>query len=354
GGAQRSRTPWCWCVPVVGVVPPAHRSCERHCEGHHALCGPKHPTQSRHFGLRVGGRATGPAEMPLYGLGKHHPKGRCPRPSFSRRGTCDTLVRKQRVVSPESSRHYRAGVSSTSRPISPDIMSPRSRCCDARRYAAARRFARYYTLRRYSAGSGSRTAVRTPLALVQTLVHTSPDFCCGAADEPTRTLTACASEPFSQRSKEISHVLCQSSRLLHGREMPTLLHLSPMANIGVVLLGNRARRTADLAGESGVPSWYIDGLASGDGPGPMETIVVRPKRRSDGTGEPIEGDVGQQVIARHYRLEVATVVRPDVELLSDPCRKADWRVRQRIGERLGSRALNLNVTGLFLRPPLYL
>src|SRR5688572_30793628 len=91
-----------------------------------------------------------------------------------------------------------------------------------------------------------------------------------------------------------------------------------MPDVGVILLGNGARRTSNLARKGSVSGWHIDGLAGWDGPGPMETVIVGPERGADGAGEPVERNIGQQVVAGHHRLEVAVMVRPGVKLLRDP------------------------------------
>ena len=86
-----------------------------------------------------------------------------------------------------------------------------------------------------------------------------------------------ASECPAERSKEVSYVLCQSSRLLHGGEVSALGHLCPLTDVGVVLFGNGARGTADLARKCGVACRHIDSLASWNGPWPVKAVSMARK-----------------------------------------------------------------------------
>ena len=60
----------------------------------------------------------------------------------------------------------------------------------------------------------------------------------------------------------------------------------------------------------------------------MHARVVRPERGADGAGDPVEHDVGQQLVLGEAALDVAVAVAPGAELLDDPGGQPGRRVGQ--------------------------
>jgi hypothetical protein len=54
----------------------------------------------------------------------------------------------------------------------------------------------------------------------------------------------------------------------------------------------------------------------------MQPIVIGPEGGANRASKPIERYVGEQVVAVDYRLEIACMVGPNMELLRDPGGKA--------------------------------
>src|SRR5437867_3407560 len=78
-------------------------------------------------------------------------------------------------------------------------------------------------------------------------------------------------------------------------------HERPALDV-VDALGPGPRRVQDLAGERGVGCRHLDALVVGEGPGAVAPREVGPERRVDGAGEPVEHDVGQQLVLREAAL----------------------------------------------------
>ncbi len=76
--------------------------------------------------------------------------------------------------------------------------------------------------------------------------------------------------------------------------------------------------------------------------GPLR-LAVEPHRRVDRLRDPVDGEVGEDLVARHRGLEVAVVIGPRVELLDDPTREPGRGIGEAVPERLRVLALDLLV-----------
>ena len=157
----------------------------------------------------------------------------------------------------------------------------------------------------------------------------------------------------AERPEELDDLPRQRLGLLHRREVAAARHLGPAPDVRVHALGHRARRADDLARERGVAHRHAD-AAFADRPRPVHARVVRPERGADRAGEPVQADVGEQVVAREHALHVAAAIGPGAELLDDPRGEPGRRIGEAEGERLRPRALDPLVAGLLLEPVLEL
>ena len=122
--------------------------------------------------------------------------------------------------------------------------------------------------------------------------------------------------------------------------MSATRHHAPAADVRVSARREGARRTQDLGRKLAIARRHVDRCALGDGPRAVHPGVIRPERRADRAGEPIEADIGQQLVLREHRSDVAAAIGPGAELLDDPGGQAGRRVRQAEGEGLRPRALD--------------
>src|SRR5262245_53161148 len=74
-------------------------------------------------------------------------------------------------------------------------------------------------------------------------------------------------------------------------------------------------------------------------------LAVETNRRVDRLGHPVDGKVGEQLIARDGVVRTAVVVGPGVELLDDPARETRRRISEAVAECLRVLALDLLVRG---------
>jgi len=85
----------------------------------------------------------------------------------------------------------------------------------------------------------------------------------------------------------------------------------------------------------------------------MTRVPVGRERRRYRLGDPVDHDVGQDLIAREGSFDVTSAIRPASILFDDPGGKAYWRVVQTKGQCLRSRLLKVFV-GSFIALPLFL
>src|SRR5713226_2876861 len=82
----------------------------------------------------------------------------------------------------------------------------------------------------------------------------------------------------------------------------------------------------------------------------VKTGIIRPERRADRPGKPIERDVGEHAVAADRELDVAIAIRPGAEFLHTPSREAGGRIGEAEGKRLGACALDPLIAALFSGP----
>jgi hypothetical protein len=151
-------------------------------------------------------------------------------------------------------------------------------------------------------------------------------------------------------SEECADFFGQRLGLLHRGEMATARHHGPPPDVGIHARRQRSRRTDDLARERRVAGRHVDRSPIRYRPRPVLAGVIGPERAADRTGEPVEADIRQQLVARERGLDIAVAIGPRAELLDDPRGKPDWRVRQPKGERLRARALDPLIAGFLPEP----
>src|ERR1700730_13049124 len=121
--------------------------------------------------------------------------------------------------------------------------------------------------------------------------------------------------------------------------MAAARHHTPAPDVAMSARRQRAWRTQDLARKVGISRRNVDRSSFGNGPRPVHARVIRPERRADRTGEPVEADIGKQAVAAECGFDVAAAIRPGAKLLDDPGGEAGRRVGQPEGKRLGPRSL---------------
>ena len=80
----------------------------------------------------------------------------------------------------------------------------------------------------------------------------------------------------------------------------------------------------------------------------VHRLVVEAARGVRRLRNPVEHDVGEQLILRKAPLDVAAAIAPGAELFDDPRGEAGGRVVEGVGERLRLRPLNALVAGFLL------
>src|SRR5258706_11856140 len=114
------------------------------------------------------------------------------------------------------------------------------------------------------------------------------------------------------RSEELDDLGGERVRLFERGEVAALLHHRPALDVGIGLRPERARRAQDFLRKLGVADGNIDRI---ERPRPVQARVIRPERGADPAGEPVERDVGEQVIA------VDAAGAPGAGLLRGPTRR---------------------------------
>src|SRR5438270_13041681 len=152
----------------------------------------------------------------------------------------------------------------------------------------------------------------------------------------------------AERAEEFPNLVRQRVGLFHRSEMAALLHDRPAPDIGIGALGETLWRPQDRGREFGIAG--RDGDRSRQRPRPVLPHIIRPKRRADRAGEPVEADIREELILAEHRLDIAAAIRPGAELVDDPRRQPRRRVGQRITERLRPRALDSLITGALAQP----
>src|ERR1700759_5567104 len=105
--------------------------------------------------------------------------------------------------------------------------------------------------------------------------------------------------------------------------MPAPGHLGPAPDVGEYPGRGAARRLEDLARKLRIAGRYRDGLAGRQDRRAVKPRIIRPERRPDRAGKPVERDVGEHAVAGNRALDIAAAIRPRTEFLDDPCRKAN-------------------------------
>ena len=158
--------------------------------------------------------------------------------------------------------------------------------------------------------------------------------------------------PSAQRLGEPPHVVDEDLGLLERGEVTALVVLRPLRQRRQDLLRPPPDRPHRVLGERGHRGRHRQ--RPGPGPGADEVrvevlgLVVQLSARSGGRRQPVEHDVGQQVIAADRVFRRIRRVGPLLELLDDPGELADGRVGKAVGDRLRARALDLQPAGAVL------
>src|SRR5947207_1924918 len=155
---------------------------------------------------------------------------------------------------------------------------------------------------------------------------------------PSTAYMVFISNAAAERAEEFPNLARQRVGLFHRGEMAALLHDGPAPDIAVGALGETLWRSQDLGREFGIAGWHGD--RSRQRPGPVLPRIIRPKRRADRAGEPVETDIREELILAEHRLDIAAAIRRDAEFVGDPLRQPRRRVGQRIRNRLRPRAMD--------------
>src|SRR5215204_4574325 len=143
-----------------------------------------------------------------------------------------------------------------------------------------------------------------------------------------------------ERAEELAHVADEKVRHLHGGEMAAAVELGPVLYL---VLGVHHLPHERLGGEERPPVRRRGGRAPlGRVPG----LVQEVRRGGTGAREPVDRDVGQQLVELDGVLgQLRRRVRPLLEVLDDPGELPHRRVGQGVGDGLRTVGLELEVPG---------
>lgn len=112
------------------------------------------------------------------------------------------------------------------------------------------------------------------------------------SERSTRALTLSTLQRTASKTCLVAAVFCQRCGLLKCRKISALGHYRPLADVGVVFSVNATWWPPNFAREREA-NRHIQGLAGRDRPRPIQTLIIRPARRSDSSGESVERDVSR-------------------------------------------------------------
>src|SRR5262249_1963209 len=111
-----------------------------------------------------------------------------------------------------------------------------------------------------------------------------------------------------------------------------------------------ARRHGRLLGEPGDPARRLNALALLEAQRAAAALIVEARRRTDRLRDPIDRDIGQQVVLREPPLAIAVAIAPGAKLFDAPGGQSHRRVVQAVGQRLRPGPLDLAVAPSGLNP----
>src|SRR6266511_1694524 len=141
-----------------------------------------------------------------------------------------------------------------------------------------------------------------------------------------------------ERTEGLPSVAHEEVRYLHGREVTSAIELRPVHDVVAPLgvstdgIGLREHRHSSRC-RGGL-------LTPGDG---MHVLVVQAGRGCSRTGEPVEHDVGEHLVAVDGVFGDVRGVGPLLEPLHDPGELTDRRVGEPVGKRLRAGGLDLEI-----------
>jgi hypothetical protein len=163
-------------------------------------------------------------------------------------------------------------------------------------------------------------------------------------DLPVRP-NVCLTAELAQGPEGGLELLGEQLGFFPGGEVAALVGLVEVAEGGIGLLDPAARGLEDLAREAGEADRDLDlgrGLAGRRGAGGgLSAVPLRPGRRGPGAGQPVQGDVVQDVVAGEIARGLAVEKGPGDLVVAvgvvvqHPAGQGDGGIQQGIADRLG-------------------
>src|SRR5271170_1423199 len=119
------------------------------------------------------------------------------------------------------------------------------------------------------------------------------------------------------RAKERANIFSEQLRLLHRGEVTTRRHHGPVLDIEGAI-GPRARRLENLAREDRGGGRRLDALVGVGPPWVVAGFIVEAAGGVYRLSDPVDHDVGEQLILAEALFDVAAAIRPGAEFLDDP------------------------------------
>src|SRR6266481_2459468 len=155
-----------------------------------------------------------------------------------------------------------------------------------------------------------------------------------------------------QQSTHLSEALAQFGyeqlRLFKCSEVTTFRNLVPVEEIRVGLIAPYLRRREKVAFKDTHRDRQFEGHSDEI---LRETLVIEPRRRRSGVGQPVKSDVIQHVIDRDGLRRITLVVAPGLKLLIDPHCLPNRRVGKTVPECLWPRPLDGGIPRGIARVP---
>src|SRR6266481_2664745 len=156
-------------------------------------------------------------------------------------------------------------------------------------------------------------------------------------------------EDLSQRTEELPQILRKQLGLIHGRKVPAPGDLRPARDVQAALR-KRPRRHGDLLGENGNSYRWRDTVAARETQRPLARFIIETRGRRGRLRNPVEHDVGQELVASKDALDIACTITPRPKFFNDPSCESHWGIIQSVTERLRLSCLFMAVTALGIPP----
>src|SRR5437016_6517179 len=129
--------------------------------------------------------------------------------------------------------------------------------------------------------------------------------------------------------------------------MSALGHHRPTYDIQAALR-QRLGRHGNLPGKDCNSYGWLDTVAAREAQRPLARLVVQACGRRSRFRDPIDHDVGQELVTRKDAFDIACTIAPDPKFFDDPSCESNWRIIQCVtqGLRLGCLFMTVAAFGI--------